>query len=81
MRAFMKTKREELGFTQAETAEKVGIARTTYTNIELGEKNPSFEIMLKLKEVFKVKKDDIFLNTNVPKSDKTECGGHKEATM
>lgn len=79
MRSVMKKRREELGFTQAETAEKIGIARTTYINIELGEKNPSFEIMLKLKEVLKVKKDDIFLSINVPNSDKTNCDGHKKA--
>lgn len=62
----MKKRREELKLTQAEIAELIGIARSTYTNIERGEKNPSFEIMLKVKEVFKVTEDGIFLNSNVP---------------
>lgn len=62
----MKKRREELKLTQAEIAELIGIARSTYTNIERGEKNPSFEIMLKVKEVLKVTEDGIFLNSNVP---------------
>ena len=37
--------------TQKEIAEKVGIARNTYTNIELGVKNPSLNVALKIKEV------------------------------
>lgn len=66
----MKKRREELKLTQAEIAALIGIARSTYTNIELGEKNPSFEIMLKVKEVLRVDGDDIFLNGNVPNGNK-----------
>lgn len=69
MRVNMINRRKELNLTQDEVAKKSGIARTTYTNIELGDKNPSLSVALKLKKVLKVKDDDIFLITNVPYSD------------
>lgn len=70
MRINLKNKREKLGLTQAELAKKLSIARTSYTNIELGLKNPSLPLALRIKEELKVKTDDIFLITNVPKGNK-----------
>lgn len=69
MRTKLKNKREELGFTQDELAKAVSIARTTYTNIELGLKNPSFEVAIKIKRALNYLNDDIFLNINVPNRD------------
>ncbi|MCF6464166.1 helix-turn-helix transcriptional regulator [Clostridium sp. Cult1] len=66
MRVNMIKKRKHLGLTQEEVAKKVGIARTTYTNIELGDKNPSLAVALKIKKVLKTEDDDIFLISNVP---------------
>jgi len=59
----MKRRRKELKLTQADVASKVGIARSTYTNIERGQKNPSFAILLKIKEVLQVNSDAIFMDT------------------
>lgn len=70
MRYYLKKARKEAGLTQAEIAKKVGIARTSYTNIELGIKNPSFDVATKIKRVLRVNNDDIFLNINVPKGNK-----------
>lgn len=53
--------------TQAELAKMVGIARVSYTNIELGNKEPSLKVALKIKEALNIKDDSIFLDTNVPK--------------
>jgi len=68
MRCNLKKARKIAGLTQAEIAKKVGIARSTYTNIELGIKNPSFNVATKIKRVLNINDDDIFLNINVPKS-------------
>ena len=52
--------------TQKQIANEIGVARTTYTNIELGTKNPSLKLAMKIKEVLGVKEDYIFLNIDVP---------------
>jgi putative transcriptional regulator len=49
--------------TQEQLAEKSGISRAYYTNIELGNKNPSFAVAVKIKSVLDYKDDEIFLNT------------------
>lgn len=66
MRDNLKRIREKRRMTQSQLAQKVGIARTTYTNIKLGIKNPSFNVAIKIKKVLGVKGDDIFLVSLVP---------------
>lgn len=72
VRLNLRKRREMLGLTQEEVAKKVGIARNTYTNIELGVKNPSFTVALKIKEAVSYYDDDIFLIFDVPKQDKSK---------
>ncbi len=50
--------RQRLDLTQEEMAEKLGIAKVTYVNIELGNANPSFGVLEKFAEVFEV--DDVW---------------------
>jgi putative transcriptional regulator len=69
MRLILKKKREELGLTQGELAIKIEVARTTYTNIELGEKSPSLKVALKIKKVLNYFNDDIFFNSDVSNRD------------
>lgn len=66
MRVKLKKIREEKNLTQQEVADRAGISRTTYTNIELGNKNPSFEVARNIKCALGERDDDIFLNKNVP---------------
>jgi putative transcriptional regulator len=63
MRHKLKDIRISKKFTQEYIAEKVGIDRSTYTNIELGNRNPTFAVALKIKEVLNFKEDEIFLNS------------------
>ncbi|WHH58276.1 helix-turn-helix transcriptional regulator [Petroclostridium sp. X23] len=70
MRVNLKKRREEIGFTQDQIAKKAEIARTTYTNIELGIKNPSFDVAVRLKQILETKDDNIFLNIKVPNRNK-----------
>jgi putative transcriptional regulator len=46
--------------TQGEVAEKIGISRTHYARIESGERNPSFQIALKIKNFYQYYDDDLF---------------------
>lgn len=57
--------RKKKGFTQEEMADKLNIARTTYTGYENGNFSPSLEIALKIKQILKYKNDDIFSTNNV----------------
>ncbi len=61
MRIKLKEIRLKNNLTHEELAEKVGINRATYTNIELGYKNPSLKVAIKIKDVLNYHDDDIFL--------------------
>lgn len=50
----LKIFRQKLGLKQEEMAAKLGIAKITYANIELGNANPSFALLEKFAEVFEV---------------------------
>lgn len=60
MRENMVTLRRQLNMTQEKAAMKIGIARTTYTNIETGKRDPSLEVALRIKRVFCTTEDCIF---------------------
>ena len=53
--------RKKRGFTQTQMAEKLSIARTTYTGYENGNFSPSLEIALEIKKILKHSNADIFL--------------------
>ncbi|WP_212377193.1 helix-turn-helix transcriptional regulator [Alkaliphilus sp. B6464] len=55
------------GFTHAELSKKIDIARTSYTNIENGKKNPSLAVAIRIKNILKYKNDNIFNNENISK--------------
>ncbi len=57
----LKTLRENSKLTQEQLANKIGINRSTYANIELGNKNPSFAVAVKIKNILGCQDDDIFL--------------------
>lgn len=55
--------RKKKGYTQEQIAEKLSIARTTYTGYENGNISPSLEVALNIKKILNCKKDDILENT------------------
>lgn len=57
--------RKRRGYTHQQMADKLNIARTTYTGYENGSFDPSLEMALLIKKILKYKNDDIFLNSNV----------------
>lgn len=60
MRLKLREIRIKRNLTQKELAELAKIDRATYTNIELGNKNPSLSVARKIKDALKYEDDDIF---------------------
>lgn len=73
MREILRRERLKSGMTQQEIADKIGISRVHYTQIENAShnKNPSFQVSIRIKNVLNYHKDDLFLIENVP--DKNKC--------
>lgn len=63
MRDILKEQRKNQKMTQAEIANKAGISRSEYTNIEIGIREPSFALALKLKKILGYRDDNLFKNT------------------
>jgi putative transcriptional regulator len=56
----IKDRRAELGFTQAELAERVGVTRKTVNTVENGVFTPSALLALKLAEALGVSVEQLF---------------------
>lgn len=68
MRVKLARVRMKAGYTQAALADAVGISRNHYTQIETGDKNPSLPVAIKIKAKLCYKGDDIFFNSDSPKT-------------
>ncbi len=51
----LKRIRERRGWTQAELAGKVGVARVTVARLEIGNRRPSLQLLERLSKALKVK--------------------------
>lgn len=56
----LKELRLKKGLTQTELGEKVGVKQNTFTNWENGKREPNFETLLKLADLFEVSLDWLF---------------------
>ena len=56
----IREKREELGLSQKELAEKSGITQSFLCDIEQGRSKPSIDVAIKLAKVLKVKEIKFF---------------------
>lgn len=56
----LKELRLKKGLTQTELGEKVGVKQNTFTNWENGKREPSFENLIKLADLFEVSLDWLF---------------------
>lgn len=74
MRSRLREIRIMSGMTQQEVASAAEIERVTYTNIELGNKNPSFAVAARIKKVLGYHDDDIFLDVDAPKGNINAMG-------
>ena len=55
----LKNFRQKHDLNQQEMADKLGISKSYYTQIELGYVNPSFKVIEKVAEVFSGEYDDV----------------------
>jgi transcriptional regulator with XRE-family HTH domain len=56
--------RKEMKLTQGEIAEKIGVALTTYAGYEQAARNPDWQTLVKLSEIFGVSLDYLIGRTN-----------------
>lgn len=70
LRQKLRERRLQKKYTHMGIAKELGISRSTYTNIENGNKNPSFEVAINIKKILEYKDDDIFLNSRFLKETK-----------
>lgn len=56
----IKERREKMGMTQKELAEKAGISTTFMCDIEQGRNKPSIDVAIRLAKALKVKDINIF---------------------
>lgn len=62
MRIRLKALRTARGFSQYTFADALGVSRSHYSQIELGEKTPSLQLARKIKSILAYTGDDIFDN-------------------
>ncbi|MGN0617848.1 MAG: helix-turn-helix domain-containing protein [Ruminiclostridium sp.] len=55
----LKELREKNGLTQQQLADRIWVTKSTISNYELGERNPSPEILIKLSNVFHISVDSL----------------------
>lgn len=63
MRKNLVAKREQTGFTKAETAKAIGITRRQYDRLEAGTSDGSVKVWQKLKDLFKTPIDTLLEDT------------------
>ncbi len=69
MRTKLVSVRKAMGLSQEAAADKLQISRSHYSQIESGDKTPSLEVALRIKQAFDYSNDDIFLNVFAPKQE------------
>lgn len=64
--------RKAKGLTQKQLAKLIDVTESQVSQIETGKRNPSFETLLKLGEVFGCSVDDIVRNKKIPTTTKDD---------
>ncbi len=59
----LKYLRKDLGLTQKQVAEKLGVVESCYANWEQGRTEPSIAMLRKLSKIFKVSIDELINNS------------------
>jgi len=82
MRLTLRTARLRAGLSQAKLAERVGLSRAAYTNIEKGHRNPSLVTAVRIARVLEKHVEDLFtdelsgghVNTDATTPDRIRTG-------
>ena len=65
----LKRAREESGLTMEKVADEIGITKSYYSMIENGKRGLSYPMAVKIAQVFGKEPDDIFLHSELTKSE------------
>lgn len=60
MKLVMQLERSKRGWTQSYVAQKTGIARTMVALLETGKRKPSYEVLVKLEDLFGMTHRELF---------------------
>lgn len=66
----LREKRIQKGYTNQKMAEMLGISKTFYYQIETGSRKLSYEMAIKIADIFNVKPDTLFYNDYVEEKTK-----------
>ena len=66
----LREKRIQKGYTNQKMAEKLGISKTFYYQIETGSRKLSYEMAIKIANIFNVKPDTLFYNDYIEEKTK-----------
>lgn len=64
----LKERRKELGYTQEQAAEKIGITYSSYSKIENAFQSPSLELTIKIAEVYGLSLDYLVFGDSARRS-------------
>lgn len=59
---YIKERRQNLGLTQEDVANKLGISQVAYGRYELGTREPNFSLILKIAEILQFNPGEFFDN-------------------
>lgn len=68
MKLMIKEERERRGWSQTQAAKAVGITKAAYRNIEAGVRKPSYDVLVKLLELFDYSDPRILFGAATPES-------------
>lgn len=74
MKLIVKEEREQRGWSQAQTAKAVGITKAAYRNIEAGIRKPSYDVLVKLLDLFDYSDPRILFGAATPAIEETPGG-------
>jgi len=60
IRFHLRSQRRMKGWTNEQTAQKIGVTKAHYNKLELGTKNPSIQVAFKLAALFECSVEDLF---------------------
>ena len=66
----LREKRIQKGYTNQKMAEILGISKTFYYQIEVGDRKLSYEMAIKIADIFNVKPDTLFYNDYIEEKTK-----------
>lgn len=73
----LKAARERRNMTQKEVADSIGVAKSTYSLYESGQREPNVQTIKKIADILNVSADDLLGLTNEPQTLAAHFDGHE----